>query len=137
MLEISRKKNESIVINDDIVIVVVEIRNDKVRLGIEHPKGVSVHRKEIFDAIRRVDSQAEQKAAAETPRDRVSVSGGRRRKEITITLSDSAAASLRKLHDKEPLLPKDQDDAVSVLLDVVAEVGVSKKQTKALKRRTD
>lgn len=51
MLVLSRKKNESIVINDNITIVVVEVRGDKVRLGVEAPKDVSVHRKEIFDAI--------------------------------------------------------------------------------------
>jgi carbon storage regulator len=53
MLVLSRKKNESIVIDDDIKIVVVEIRSDKVRLGVESPKKVPVHRKEVFDAIRR------------------------------------------------------------------------------------
>ena len=51
MLVLSRKKNESVVINDHITIVVVEIRGDKVRLGIEAPKDVPVHRKEIYDAI--------------------------------------------------------------------------------------
>ncbi len=50
---ITRGKNESIVINDDITIVVVEIRGDKVRLGVEAPKEVPVHRREVFDAIRR------------------------------------------------------------------------------------
>ncbi|MBR2695171.1 MAG: carbon storage regulator CsrA [Thermoguttaceae bacterium] len=52
MLVLSRKKNESIVINDNITIVVVEVRGDKVRLGIDAPKEVPVHRKEIYDAIR-------------------------------------------------------------------------------------
>lgn len=56
MLVLSRKKNESIVINDDITIVVVEIRGDKVRLGVEAPKEVPVHRREVYDAIKRVDS---------------------------------------------------------------------------------
>ena len=51
MLVLSRKKNESIVINDSITLVVVEIRGDKVRLGIDAPKDVSVHRKEVYDAI--------------------------------------------------------------------------------------
>lgn len=51
MLVLSRKKDESIVINDDITIVVVEIRGDKVRLGIEAPKEVPVHRREVFEAI--------------------------------------------------------------------------------------
>ncbi len=55
MLVLSRKKNESIVINNDITIVVVEIRGDKVRLGVEAPKEVPVHRQEVYDAIRRND----------------------------------------------------------------------------------
>ena len=53
MLVLSRKKNESIVINNDIRIVVVEIRGDKVRLGVEAPREVPVHRHEVFDAIQR------------------------------------------------------------------------------------
>lgn len=58
MLVLSRKKNESIVINDDITIVVVEIRGDKVRLGVEAPKEVPVHRREVFDAIHRQDQES-------------------------------------------------------------------------------
>ena len=53
MLVLSRKKNESIVINNDITVTVVEIRGDKVRLGIVAPKEVPVHRQEVFEAIRR------------------------------------------------------------------------------------
>ena len=53
MLVLSRKKNESIIINDDITIVVVEIRGDKGRLGVEAPKEVPVHRNEVYEAIRR------------------------------------------------------------------------------------
>ena len=55
MLVLSRKVNESIVINDDITIVVVDIRGDKVRLGVEAPKEVPVHRQEVYDAIRRAN----------------------------------------------------------------------------------
>ncbi len=51
MLVLSRKKNESIIINDHITVTVVEIRGDKVRLGIEAPKDISVHRREIYEAI--------------------------------------------------------------------------------------
>lgn len=51
MLVLSRKKNESIVINNDITITVVEIRGDKVRLGIVAPREASVHRQEVFEAI--------------------------------------------------------------------------------------
>jgi carbon storage regulator len=51
MLVLSRKKNESIVINNDVVITIVEIRGDKVRLGIVAPKDVPVHREEVYEAI--------------------------------------------------------------------------------------
>jgi carbon storage regulator len=51
MLVLSRKKNECIVINNDITVTVVEIRGDKVRLGIVAPKEVPVHRQEVYDAI--------------------------------------------------------------------------------------
>jgi carbon storage regulator len=51
MIVVQRTKNESIVINDDIILTVIEVRGDKVRLGIEHPKGVTVHRRETYEAI--------------------------------------------------------------------------------------
>jgi len=51
MLVLSRKKNESIVINNDITLTVIEIRGDKVRLGIVAPKDVPVHRQEVWEAI--------------------------------------------------------------------------------------
>jgi carbon storage regulator len=51
MLVLSRKKNESIIINDHITVTVVEIRGDKVRLGIDAPKEISVHRREVYEAI--------------------------------------------------------------------------------------
>ena len=60
MLVLSRKKNESIIIDDHITITVVEIRGDKVRLGIQAPKEIPIHRSEIHAAI-----QAEQRKASE------------------------------------------------------------------------
>ncbi len=57
MLVLSRKKNETIVIRDDIVITVVEIRGDKVRLGIDAPKDVPVHRREVYDKIKEAEQQ--------------------------------------------------------------------------------
>jgi carbon storage regulator len=51
MLVLSRKKDESIIINDHIRVTVVEIRGDKVRLGIDAPKEVTVHRREVYEAI--------------------------------------------------------------------------------------
>ena len=68
MLVLSRKKNESIVINDNINIVVVEIRGDKVRLGVEAPKEIPVHRREVYEAIMRDrKSAASLSRATETP----------------------------------------------------------------------
>jgi carbon storage regulator len=63
MLVLSRQKDESIVIGDDgaIEIVIVDVRGDKVRLGITAPKEIPVHRREIYDAIQR--EKAEAKAA--------------------------------------------------------------------------
>jgi carbon storage regulator len=51
MLVLSRKKNESIVIDSNIIVTVVEVRGDKVRIGIEAPREVSVHRQEVLEAI--------------------------------------------------------------------------------------
>lgn len=60
MLVLSRKKDEKIVIGDSISIMIVEIRGDKVRLGIEAPREVTVHRQEVYDAIQREkDSEAD------------------------------------------------------------------------------
>ena len=53
MLVLSRQKDESIVIGDDIEIVIVDVRGDKVRLGITAPKNISVHRREVYEAIQR------------------------------------------------------------------------------------
>lgn len=53
MLVLSRQKEESIMIGDNIEITVVDVRGDKVRLGISAPKEISVHRREIFDAIQK------------------------------------------------------------------------------------
>src|SRR5689334_20046112 len=50
MLVLSRKVHESVVIDDDITVTIVDILADKVRLGIQIPKGLSVYRKEIYDA---------------------------------------------------------------------------------------
>ena len=60
MLVLSRQRDETIMIGDNIEVTVVDIRGDKLRLGINAPKEISVHRKEVYDAIRR-----ENKAAAQ------------------------------------------------------------------------
>ena len=58
MLVLSRQRDETIMIGDDIELTVVDIRGDKVRLGIKAPSEIAVHRKEIYDAIRRENLQA-------------------------------------------------------------------------------
>ena len=58
MLVLSRHRDESIMIGDDIVITIVDIRGDKVRLGIDAPQALPVHRQEVYDAIQRENSQA-------------------------------------------------------------------------------
>jgi carbon storage regulator len=60
MLVLSRHRDESIIIGDDIVITVVDIRGDKVRLGIAAPIEISVHRQEVYEAIQRENRQASQ-----------------------------------------------------------------------------
>jgi carbon storage regulator len=63
MLVLSRKTNESIVIRDNIVITVIDIRGDRVRLGIDAPKEIAVHRREVYDKIQ------SQEASTKIPND--------------------------------------------------------------------
>lgn len=62
MLVLSRKKNESIVIDDNIIITVVEIRGDKVRLGIQADKSIPIHRAEVWERIQKAEP-----VSADTP----------------------------------------------------------------------
>ena len=67
MLVLSRQRDESIRIGHDIVITVVDIRGDKVRLGIDAPKEIPVHRQEVYDAIQRENSMREAELAKNKP----------------------------------------------------------------------
>jgi len=58
MLVLSRQKDQSIIIGEDIVITIVDIRGDKVRLGIDCPSEIPVHRKEVYEAIQRENLRA-------------------------------------------------------------------------------
>lgn len=60
MLVLSRRRDEAIMIGDDVVVTIVDIRGDKVRLGIEAPLSIPVHRQEVYDAIKRENSRATQ-----------------------------------------------------------------------------
>lgn len=60
MLVLSRQRDETIMIGDEIEVTVVDIRGDKVRLGINAPKSVTVHRKEVYEQIKRENREAAQ-----------------------------------------------------------------------------
>jgi len=72
MLVLSRQRDESIMIGDNVEIIIVDVRGDKVRLGITAPKEIPVHRREIYDAIQREknqkkDTQEKQEKESQTP----------------------------------------------------------------------
>lgn len=58
MLVLSRQRDESIIIGDNIVVTIVDVRGDKVRLGIEAPGEIPVHRREVYEAIQRENVRA-------------------------------------------------------------------------------
>lgn len=66
MLVLSRKKDEKIVIGDHITLMVIDIRGDKVRLGIEAPKDVAVHRQEVYEAIQKEMELEQQQKTEQT-----------------------------------------------------------------------
>ncbi|MBU4272815.1 MAG: carbon storage regulator CsrA [Planctomycetes bacterium] len=62
MLVLSRQRDESIVIGDNVVVTIVDIRGDKVRLGIDAPGEVPVHRQEVYEAIQRENRKSGQRS---------------------------------------------------------------------------
>jgi carbon storage regulator len=82
MLVLSRRVGERLLIGDDVVVTVIEVRNDGVRLGIEAPREIRVHRAEVLDAVRRANAEA-------------------------VEADDEAAAALRKLVPPLPGPPKE------------------------------
>ena len=71
MLVLSRQRDESIIIADNIKITIVDIRGDKVRLGIDAPKEIPVHRQEVFDAIQRENEKQSEAANPPPPEEPV------------------------------------------------------------------
>jgi carbon storage regulator len=68
MLVLSRHRDESIMIGDDVVVTIVDIRGDKVRLGINAPQDIPVHRREVYEAIQRENQKAAQIKSTDTRR---------------------------------------------------------------------
>jgi carbon storage regulator len=68
MLVLSRQRDESIMIGDKVVVTIVDIRGDKVRLGIEAPQEIPVHRQEVYEAIQRENRRAGQIEPGEAQR---------------------------------------------------------------------
>ena len=66
MLVLSRHRDESIMIGDDVVVTIVDIRGDKVRLGIDAPQDIPVHRQEVYEAIQRENQKAARLNPADT-----------------------------------------------------------------------
>ena len=77
MLVLSRQRDETIMIGDDVELTVVDVRGDKVRIGIKAPSHVAVHRKEVYDAIKRENEQASQLNDQELQRVKPQVARGR------------------------------------------------------------
>ena len=67
VLVLSRKANEAIVIGENIVVTVIDIRGDKIRLGVEAPKHVSVHRQEVYQRIKPSDTEDQPPQDQATP----------------------------------------------------------------------
>ncbi len=61
MLVLSRQKDESIMIGDDVEVIIVDVRGDKVRLGITAPRSIPVHRREVYEAIKREEAEKQAK----------------------------------------------------------------------------
>ncbi|MCB9844888.1 MAG: carbon storage regulator CsrA [Phycisphaeraceae bacterium] len=102
MLVLSRQRDETIMIGDEIEITVVDIRGDKVRLGINAPARIAVHRKEVYEAIRRENEQAARIQNGDLAALRQSISPGpsrTRRADPAARLSQSPRAAGRHAGD--------------------------------------
>ncbi|MBL4697999.1 MAG: carbon storage regulator CsrA [Phycisphaerales bacterium] len=99
MLVLSRQRDETIMIGDEIEISIVDIRGDKVRLGINAPTRIAVHRKEVYDAIKRENTQAARLGTTDLDSLAQTIKPGPARREIregarASSTSNNPAASL-------------------------------------------
>ena len=137
MIILHRKKNEAIVIGDNITVVVVEIRDDKVRLGFEIPKEMPLHRKEVYDAIQRsvpaIDGKMESVSDSCEPSPDATPDPG------TISAVDipiSGMEALEKIRSTLLSPPKDDGSLIAIILDVIAEEGMTLDQLTSLVKKT-
>jgi carbon storage regulator len=93
MLVLSRQRDETIMIGDEIEITVVDIRGDKVRLGINAPTRIAVHRKEVYEAIKVENEQASRLAGTSLPDGGNSISPGPAKLRVNAKASRLAATS--------------------------------------------
>lgn len=100
MLVLSRQRDESIKIGDDIEITVVDIRGEKVRLGISAPSHVPVHRKEVYEAIKRENEAAAQQRG-ESPGKVESLANRKRREADRQKPEDRGASDVEPPEDKQ------------------------------------
>jgi carbon storage regulator len=101
MLVLSRQRDETIIIGDDIEITVVDIRGDKVRLGISAPARIAVHRKEVYEAIRRENEQAAHAASTLSDPDAITLGPARNRSAKASRLA-SPTSPLLKIDSTPP-----------------------------------
>ncbi len=113
MLVLSRKQDESIVINDDIKVTVVQIRGDKVLLGTTHPKDCPVHRQEVYDAICENQESTRQ----------------------TVMIPECAAKALEKIRSKIASSPRDNGEIIAAVLMAVAEKEIAAEDLDSFKRK--
>lgn len=117
MLVLSRKKNESIVINDDITVVVIELRTDKVRLGVEVPaKDCAVHRREVFDAIHRGQDEPVLRST-------------------TVMIPESGMEALAKIRRQIGKPPKHNGPLIAAILEAVANKDITASDVERFKEK--
>ena len=111
MLVLSRQRDETIMIGDEIEISVVDIRGDKVRLGINAPTRIAVHRKEVYEAIRRENAQASMLGTTDldTLAQTIQPGPARRTQRSATPIPRTPASTLGATTVSAPLSPSTQD----------------------------
>ena len=104
MLVLSRQRDESIMIGDDVEIIIVDVRGDKVRLGITAPKCIPVHRREIYDAIQREKAEKKelQKQQEQEPQAKKEEKSGEQQQESQAKKEEKSAEQQEQKTHNQP-----------------------------------